>query len=54
MADNSLHVPSGIGGIMRYDAEYKSRLMISPAVVVGFIALILIFAIAIRVLLPIR
>lgn len=53
MSDNKIHVPSGIGGIMRYDSEYKSRFMISPTAVVVFIVFVLIFAIALRVLLPI-
>jgi len=36
MADN-LFLPSGSGGLMRYNEEYKSRFMIKPSHVVVFI-----------------
>jgi len=54
MADNQMSLPgSGIGGIMRYDAEYQSRIMISPKAVIVFIAAILVFVVLIRILFPV-
>lgn len=46
-------MPSGMGGLMRYDAEYSSRFMISPATVIGFTVAVLVFVIALKVLLPV-
>lgn len=46
-------MPSGMGGLMRYDSEYRSRFMISPRFVVGFIIAVLAFAFAVRVLFPV-
>lgn len=54
MADNKMSMPSGMGGLMRYDAEYQSRFMISPSVVVGFIIAVLAFVLFIKVLLPVQ
>jgi len=38
---------------MRYDTEYKSRFMISPAAVVGFVVSVLLFVIALKILFPV-
>lgn len=53
MAEQMRMPGGGIGGLMRYDSEYKSRFMISPAVVVGFVVAILLFVIALRILFPV-
>lgn len=47
-------MPSGMGGLMRYDAEYASRFMISPVAVIGFIVAVLVFVIALKVLFPLQ
>jgi preprotein translocase subunit Sec61beta len=38
-----INMPSGMGGLMRYNEEYKSKLMISPTHVVLFMILIAVF-----------
>jgi len=38
--------------LMRYDEEYTSRFMLSPGQVVGFIVLIILFVIGLRVFWP--
>ena len=51
--DNKIHMPGSFGGLMRYDAEYKSRFMISPAQVVAVIISLIVFVIALKTLWPI-
>lgn len=48
MANTGINMPSGFGGLMRYNEEYKSAVMLKPTHVVIFILLI----IGLRVLLP--
>ena len=45
MAQNALQMPSGFGGIMRYDEEYKSLINIKPAHVIGFAVFLVVFRI---------
>ena len=40
--------PSGSGGIIRYDEEYPSRLMMRPEYVIGFIILVVIAMAALK------
>lgn len=54
MSNNPISLPSGMGGLMRYDAEYASRFMISPFAVIGFVVAILIFVLALKVLFPLQ
>jgi len=46
MAENKIHLPSGQGGLTRYFEDSKSKIMISPEIVivmvVGVMALILV------------
>ena len=35
-------MPSGMGGLVRYFDDYKSKLNISPVVVVGLVVLVII------------
>ena len=51
MADNRISMPSGMGGLVRYDEEYQSRFMISPAQAIGFSALIIIFVMVLKMFL---
>ncbi len=53
MANESVGVPSAFGGIVRYDSEYKSRLTITPVQVFIFVALVLIFVIALKIFWPV-
>ena len=43
MADTSLNVPAGFGGLMRYNEEYESKFNISPAGIITFVVLITAF-----------
>lgn len=53
MADNKISMPGSFGGLMRYDEEYKSRIMLSPVHVIAFIVAIILFVIALKVFWPI-
>jgi len=48
MADNQIHMPSGMGGITRYFDEYTSKIQIKPATVIILIAAVIVFEIVIR------
>jgi preprotein translocase subunit Sec61beta len=41
MAGSGLLMPSGSGGLMRYNDEYKSKLMLSPMHVVVLIVVVI-------------
>lgn len=43
----------GFGGLMRYDEEYQSKFMLSPAQVVGFLVIVAVFVLALRIFWPI-
>ncbi len=45
---NTINMPGGFGGLMRYSEEYESKLMLKPIHVIGFITLIIIL----RIVLP--
>ena len=40
MAQDKIQMPSGMGGLVRYFDEYKSKIEFKPIVVVIFIAVI--------------
>ena len=46
MADNKIHMPSGYGGLMRFDEEYESKIMLKPTHVIAFVIFILAFRIS--------
>lgn len=50
--DQRMSVPSGVGGIVRYDAEYQSKFMISPAAVIGYVVALLCFVFLLRIFFP--
>ncbi|MEK6928524.1 MAG: preprotein translocase subunit Sec61beta [Nanoarchaeota archaeon] len=54
MADNKISMPGAFGGLMRYDEEYKSRFMIGPGTVIGFIILIIIFVSVLKIFWPVN
>ena len=37
MADNKISMPAGFGGLMRFDEEYKSKIMLQPVHVIVFV-----------------
>ncbi len=53
MADDKISMPGGMGGLVRYDSEYKSRFMIGPMQVVAFIALVIVVVILFRIFFPV-
>ena len=48
MADNRINMPSGFGGLMRYQDEYSSKFYLKPMHILLFIAII----IGLRIILP--
>jgi preprotein translocase subunit Sec61beta len=54
MADNRISMPSTGGGLMRYNEEYKSKLMLKPTHVVLLIILIIAFVIILKIGFPIK
>jgi preprotein translocase subunit Sec61beta len=48
-----MQMPGMFGGLMRYDEEYKSRFMLSPKAVIGFIVLIIIFVVGLKMFFPV-
>jgi preprotein translocase subunit Sec61beta len=54
MARNSINMPAGFGGLMRYKEEYKSKLMLSPQQVIVFIILVVIFVLSLKIFFPLQ
>jgi len=48
-----MNMPAGFGGLMRYNEEYKSKLMLTPKHVIMFIILVILFVIGLKVFFPI-
>jgi preprotein translocase subunit Sec61beta len=48
MADNSMSVPAGFGGLMRYNEEYNSKLKFGRGAVVGKIVATIVLVIGLR------
>lgn len=44
--DGSINMPSGFGGLMRYNEEYTSRINLKPTHILIFVALIVAFRFA--------
>ena len=53
MADQKIQMPGVFGGLMKYDAEYLSRFMISPSTIVIFVVLVMVFVIALKIFFPV-
>jgi preprotein translocase subunit Sec61beta len=50
MADNRISVPSGFGGLLRFEEEPRSKINLKPEHVVVFVGLIILFRIFLGVL----
>lgn len=48
-----INLPSGYGGLMRYNEEYSSKFVLKPYHVVAFVIAIVVFVIAIKSFFPI-
>ena len=42
MADQKIQMPSGIGGLVRYFDDYKTRLQIKPIYIIAIIVLVIV------------
>lgn len=51
--DGKINLPGGMGGLVRYDEEYKSRFMITPTQVIGFIIAIIVLVVALKIFWPV-
>jgi len=49
MADNSMRLPSGSGGLVRYSDEYGSKYQLKPIHVIGLIVAVTVLEIILRV-----
>jgi len=52
MAQQSMQMPGAFGGLMRYNEEYKSKLMLKPTHVVIFIIAIVTFVAVMKIFFP--
>lgn len=43
MAEERIRMPSGIGGLVRYFDDYKSKVEINKTWFIGFVVLVIIF-----------
>lgn len=48
-----MHMPGVFGGLMRYDAEYVSKFMLSPMAVVAFVVAVIVFVLILKIFFPI-
>lgn len=53
MADNSVQMPGSFGGLVRFNEEYESKFMLSPVQVIGFVVLVLVFVIGLKLFWPV-
>jgi len=49
MADNTVNIPSGFGGLMRFKEEYASKFNLKPIHVIAFIIIVIVFRILLGV-----
>jgi len=50
MADNSVSMPSGFGGLTRFNEEYNSKFKFGPGVVVGMIIAVIVLVVGLRII----
>lgn len=50
---DGINLPSGYGGLLRYNEEYPSKFMLKPAHVIIFIILVIVFALGLSIFFPI-
>jgi preprotein translocase subunit Sec61beta len=48
MADNQIQMPGSFGGLMRFQEEYASKIMLKPTYIIAFIILIIAFRISLE------
>jgi len=52
-SDNRIQTPGVFGGLIRYDEEIGSKLKLTPVQVMGFIVLIILFVVGLKIFMPI-
>lgn len=50
MANQKIQMPSGFGGLMKFNQEYDSKFNLKPSHVIIFVILIIIFRIFLEIL----
>jgi len=45
MSDNKIRMPSGMGGLVRYFDEYKSKIEFKPGLIILFVIIVIIIEI---------
>jgi len=53
MAGSTIQAPSGMAGLVRYGEEYGSKFTLTPSHVIGFVILVVLFVIALKIFFPI-
>ena len=53
MAKNQMQMPGVFGGLTRYDSEFKSRFILSPGQVIGFVVFVFVFVLFLKLFFPI-
>jgi preprotein translocase subunit Sec61beta len=51
-SENKISLPGAFGGLMRYDEEYESRFMFTPMQIIGFVIVIVVFVILLKLFWP--
>lgn len=54
MADNQIHMPGAFGGLVRYNEEYESRIMLTPTQVIVFLVFVVLFVLVLKLLWPVN
>jgi len=47
---NTINMPSGFGGLMRYNEEYESKFNLKPTHIIAFIIFIVLFRVGLGVI----
>ena len=53
MADSQIHMPGVFGGLVRYNEEYESRVMLTPNQVILFLVFVVLFVLALKLFWPV-
>ncbi|MBI2631713.1 preprotein translocase subunit Sec61beta [Candidatus Pacearchaeota archaeon] len=51
-SDNKISMPGAFGGLMRYDEEYNSKFIFTPTQIIGFVIVIVIFVLLLKLFWP--
>ena len=49
-----INMPSGFGGLTRFNEEYKSKITLTPTQVVIAVIVVIVFVLGLRILFPIK